>query len=96
MEQAARQQLQQRNPQYADNPMILNFFEAQVGQQLVQQRVLLQEAAKLGIRASSDDVSQYLRTGPTGEVLFPERQVHRQRAVPGSDRSAAEHVDRGF
>jgi peptidyl-prolyl cis-trans isomerase D len=71
VEQVARQQLQQRNPQYADNPMILNFFEAQVGQQLVQQQVLLQEAAKLGIRASSDDVSQYLRTGPTGEVLFP-------------------------
>jgi len=71
VEQAARQQLQQRNPQYADNPMILNFFEAQVGQQLVQQRVLLQEAAKLGIRATDDDVSQYLRTGPTGAVLFP-------------------------
>ena len=71
VEQAARQQLQQRNPQYADNPMILNFFEAQVGQQLVQQRVLLQEAEKLGIRATNDDVSQYLRSGPTGEVLFP-------------------------
>jgi peptidyl-prolyl cis-trans isomerase D len=71
VEQVARQQLQQRNPQYADNPMILNFFEAQVGQQLVQQQVLLQEAAKLGIHATDDDVAQYLRTGPTGEVLFP-------------------------
>jgi peptidyl-prolyl cis-trans isomerase D len=71
VEQAARQQLQQRNPQYADNPMILNFFEAQVGQQLVQKQVLLQEAEKLGIRATEDDISQYLRTGPTGEVLFP-------------------------
>ena len=37
VEQVARQQLQQRSPQYAENPMILNFFEAQVGQQLVQQ-----------------------------------------------------------
>jgi peptidyl-prolyl cis-trans isomerase D len=71
VEQAARQQLQQRNPQYADNPMILNFFETQVGQQLVQKQVLLQEAEKLGIRATEDDISQYLRTGPTGEVLFP-------------------------
>ena len=26
VEQVARQQLQQRGPQYADNPMILNFF----------------------------------------------------------------------
>jgi peptidyl-prolyl cis-trans isomerase D len=71
VEQVARQQLQQRNPQYADNPMILNFFESQVGQQLVQQQVLLQEAAKLGIHATDDDVAQFLRTGPTGEVLFP-------------------------
>lgn len=71
VEQVARQQLEQRNPQYADNPMILNFFEAQVGQQLVQQQVLLQEADKLGIHATDEDVRQYLRTGPTGQVLFP-------------------------
>jgi peptidyl-prolyl cis-trans isomerase D len=71
VEQVARQQLQQRNPQYADNPMILNFFETQVGQQLVQQQVLLQVADKLGIRATDEDVRQYLHTGPTGEVIFP-------------------------
>jgi peptidyl-prolyl cis-trans isomerase D len=71
VEEVARQQLQQRNPQYADNPMILNFFESQVGQQLVQQQVLMQEADKLGIRATDEDVRQYLHTGPTGEVLFP-------------------------
>jgi peptidyl-prolyl cis-trans isomerase D len=71
VEQVARQQLQQRSPQYADNPMILNFFEQQVGQQLVQQQVLLEEADKLGIRATDDDVRAYLHTGPTGEVIFP-------------------------
>lgn len=71
VEQVARQQLQQRGPQYADNPMILNFFEQQVGQQLVQQQVLLEEADKLGIRATNDDVRAYLHKGPTGEVLFP-------------------------
>ena len=71
VEQVARQQLQQRSPQYADNPMILNFFEQQVGQQLVQQQVLLEEADQLGIRATDDDVRQYLHTGPTGAVIFP-------------------------
>jgi peptidyl-prolyl cis-trans isomerase D len=71
VEQVARQQLQQRNPQYADNPMILNFFEQQVGQQLVQQQVLLEKADELGIRATDDDVRQYLHTGPTGDVIFP-------------------------
>jgi peptidyl-prolyl cis-trans isomerase D len=71
VEQIARQQLQQRGPQYADNPMILNFFEQQVGQQQVQQQILLQEADKLGIRATIDDVVKYLQTGPTGAVLYP-------------------------
>ena len=72
VEQLTRQQLMQRNPQYADNRMIVKLFESQVGQQLVQQQVLLQEAAKLGIRAGEDDVKQYLQTGPTGQVLFPD------------------------
>jgi len=71
VEQLTRQQLMQRNPQYADNPMIVKFFESQVGQQLVQQAVLLEVAGKLGIHASGDDVRKYLQTGPTGQVLFP-------------------------
>lgn len=67
----ARQQLQQRNPQYASNPMIVNLFEQQVGQQMVQQQILLAEAAKLGISANSDDVAQFLHQGQAGQVLFP-------------------------
>ncbi|MFP5249513.1 MAG: peptidylprolyl isomerase [Acidobacteriota bacterium] len=72
VEQIARQQIQQRNPQYADNPILLNIFEQQVGQQLVQQQVLLQEAARLGISASDEDVRNYLHTGSIGQVLFPD------------------------
>ena len=72
VEQITRQQLMQRNPQYADNDMIVKMFEGQVGQQLVQQAVLLQVAQKLGIHASADDVRQYLQSGPTGQVLFPD------------------------
>jgi peptidyl-prolyl cis-trans isomerase D len=71
VQQVARQQIQQRNPQYLDNPMIMNFFTQQVGQQLVQQQILLSEAAKLGITADNADVVKYLHTGPTGAVLFP-------------------------
>ncbi len=71
VEQIARQQIQQRNPQYADNPMIMNFFAQQVGQQLVQQQILLQEADRLGISATNEDVVNYLHSGPTGAVLFP-------------------------
>jgi peptidyl-prolyl cis-trans isomerase D len=68
---AARRQVQQRNPQYADNPVILRLFEQQVGQQMVQQQILLAEAGKLGISASGDDVVQFLHQGQFGEYLFP-------------------------
>ncbi len=71
VEQMAQNELRARGPQYADNPMLVQFFEQQVGQQLVQQQVLLQEAAKLGIHTTKEDVIKYLQTGPTGEVIFP-------------------------
>ena len=69
--QTARQQLAQRYPQYADNPMMMNFMTQQVGQQLITQQMLLAEAQHMGITATSDDVATFLRTGPTGETLFP-------------------------
>ena len=72
VEAITQNQLQQRDPQYASNPMIVKIFEQQVGQQLVQQQVLLQEAHKLGIFATNDDVRKWLRDGPTGEVLYPD------------------------
>jgi len=71
VDEMTRRQLMQRNPQYADNPMIVKLFEGQVAQQLIQQAVLLQEAHRLGIRATDADVLHYLQTGPTGQVLFP-------------------------
>ncbi|MGB9407229.1 MAG: peptidylprolyl isomerase [Terracidiphilus sp.] len=69
--QMARQQLMRRSPQYADNPMAVRFIEAQVGQQLVQQKILLAEAGKLGIYATDDDVRQFLHQGQFGEYLYP-------------------------
>ncbi len=72
----------QSNPQYADNPMIVHYFEQQAGQQLVQQQVLLAEADKLGIEASEDDVSSFLHKGQFGEFLFP------NGAFVGKDRYA--------
>jgi peptidyl-prolyl cis-trans isomerase D len=70
----ATRRVQQQYPQYAGNPMIMNMIEPQVGQQLVQQQILLNEAEKLGIHVSNEDVRQYLQTGPAGQVLFPNGQ----------------------
>ena len=79
--QMARQQLMRRSPQYADNPMAVRFIEAQVGQQLVQQQILLAEAGKLGIHATDDDVRQFLHQGQFGEVPLPQRRIHRPRTL---------------
>ncbi|MGA3131914.1 MAG: peptidylprolyl isomerase [Terracidiphilus sp.] len=83
VQQMAENELRQRAPQYASDPRALQFFEPQVGQQLVQEQVMLQEAHKLGIYATDNDVRQYLRTGPTGQVLYPDgkfigEQAYRQ------------------
>jgi peptidyl-prolyl cis-trans isomerase D len=69
VDKLARAQLQQQR--YPDNPVILGIFEKRVGQQLVEQQVLLAEAEKLGISATEEDVRQYLQTGQAGAVLFP-------------------------
>jgi peptidyl-prolyl cis-trans isomerase D len=74
VEAAAQQDLQARYPQYAGNPMILKFLESQVGQQLVERQVLVQEADQLGVRATDDDVRQFLHQGEFGEMIFPNGQ----------------------
>jgi len=71
VDQLAESQLRQRGPQYANNPTLVQFFAQQVGPQLVQRQVLIDEAHNLGIHATNDDVRQFLRTGPTGQVLYP-------------------------
>jgi peptidyl-prolyl cis-trans isomerase D len=67
--QAARQQMQRSH--YPDNPTIVRIIEQQVGQQLVQQQILLSEAEKLGITATDDDVRNFLHQGQFGEYIFP-------------------------
>ena len=71
VDRVVQQQIQQRGPQYADNPMIVNFFRQQVGQQLVQEQILLAEAGRLGITATDADVAHVLQTGPNAQVLYP-------------------------
>ncbi len=67
--QVARQQMQRNR--YPDNPAIERIIEQQVGQQLVQQQILIDEAEKLGITATDGDVSDFLHQGQFGEYLFP-------------------------
>lgn len=69
VEKMAQAQMQQQH--YPDNPLIENLLEQRIGQQLIQQQILVAEAEHLGIHATSQDVAQYLHQGQAGEVLFP-------------------------
>jgi peptidyl-prolyl cis-trans isomerase D len=52
--------------------MYMPMFMQQAAQTLIQQRIMLAEAHRLGITASDDDVRRYLHTGQLGQVLFPD------------------------
>ncbi len=75
--------------------MIERTVEQQVGQQLVQQQVLLAEAEKLGIHATDDDVSQFLHQGQFGEFLFPNGQFIGTDRYAALRRQAVQYVGRG-
>jgi peptidyl-prolyl cis-trans isomerase D len=70
--QAASLRVQQQYPQYAGNPAILKMIEPQVAQQLVQQKILLNEATNLGIHVTDEDVRHLLHTGGFAQVIFPD------------------------
>jgi peptidyl-prolyl cis-trans isomerase D len=74
VDKVAQQQVQRQYPQYAGNPQIMRMLEPRIGEQLIQQQVLLAEAEKLGIQATTDDVIQYLHNGPAGQIIFPNGQ----------------------
>ena len=70
VQRAAERQIQQNH--YPD--FLLNFMVERVGQGLIQQAILLNEADKLGIHVSDEDLRQVLHTGNYGAVLFPNGQ----------------------
>jgi peptidyl-prolyl cis-trans isomerase D len=66
------QQLASRMLQRQQLPeMALPFMMQRVGQGLVQQRIELAEAQKLGIVVTDEDVRRFLHTGVFGQILFP-------------------------
>src|SRR5580698_8216919 len=66
------QQLAQRMMQRQQLPdFVLPFMMQRVGQGLIQQHIELQEANRLGVTVTDDDLRAFLKTGTWGQVLFP-------------------------
>jgi len=53
-------------------PMFMPMVMQEAGQTVIEQDILQDEAQRLGITASDNDVRQFLHTGEWGELLFPE------------------------
>ena len=66
------QQLAQRMMQRQQLPdFVLPFMMQRVGQGLIQQHIELQEANRMGVTVTDDDLRAFLKTGTWGQVLFP-------------------------
>ena len=70
VQQVALQMLQrQKLPEF-----VLPYMMQRVGQSLVQQAVILQEANRLGLQVTDEGLRQFLHSGMYGQVLFPKGQ----------------------
>jgi peptidyl-prolyl cis-trans isomerase D len=69
------QQLAQRMLQRQQLPdFVLPFMMQRVGQGLIQQHIELEEANRLGVTVTDNDLRNFLHTGTWGQVLFPNGQ----------------------
>lgn len=70
---AAKQMVRQQFPKGgAQASMLLPFFASQAAQQLINEKVILAEAERLGLRATDEDVRDELQHGHYAEVFFPD------------------------
>jgi peptidyl-prolyl cis-trans isomerase D len=70
VQQIAAQALQrQRMPDF-----VLPYMMQRVGQSMIQQAVILQEANRLGLQVTDEGLRQFLHSGMYGQVLFPKGQ----------------------
>ena len=68
----AQQMIQQQYPRAgAQAAMLMPFVSGQAAQQLINQKVLLDEADRLHLKATDDDLRQYMHQGQLGQMLFP-------------------------
>jgi peptidyl-prolyl cis-trans isomerase D len=70
--QTAKQMLQQQMPQGGPNvAMMLPFFTQRAADQLIMRQVLIDEADRLGMRATPEEVKDELQHGRYSATLFP-------------------------
>lgn len=72
VQKAAKQMIQRQFPRGgAQASMLLPFFAGQAAQQLINEKVVLAEANRLGLRATDDDIRDELQHGAYASTFFP-------------------------
>ena len=73
VQREARQMLRQQMPKAgAQAAMLLPFFASRAADNLINQKVLLVEAERLGLRANDEELRDELQHGRYAQVFFPE------------------------
>ena len=73
VQREARAMIRQQFPRGgAQVSMLLPYFASQAAEQLINEKALVAEAHRLGLRASDDELRDELQHGQLGTVLFPD------------------------
>ena len=72
VQRQAKQMLNQQFPRGgAQASMLLPYFSQRAAENLINEKVLLVQAQNMRLKATDDDVREYMRHGQLGQILFP-------------------------
>ena len=72
VQREAKQMLSQQFPRGGPQASsLLPYFAGRAADNLISEKVLLVEAQRMGLKATDDDLRQYMRRGQLGQILFP-------------------------
>ena len=56
---------------------LMPYLMQRAAQSMITEKAMVYEADKMGLSVNDDELRDYLHQGQIGQVLFPERQLHR-------------------
>jgi peptidyl-prolyl cis-trans isomerase D len=72
VQRQAKQMLNQQFPRGgAQASALLPYFAQRAAENLISEKVLLVEAQNMGLKATDEDLREYMRRGQLGQILFP-------------------------
>jgi peptidyl-prolyl cis-trans isomerase D len=81
VQRQAKQMLNQQFPKGgAQTSMLLPFFAQRAADNLINEKVILAEARRMGLKATDEDLRDFLHQGQLGQIIFPEGKFIGQEA----------------